>query len=645
MTSKSNTSSFLILVRIIGTLQTQNKQQGILFSVKQSHWQYIKQIKIQYSNKNKMKTKTIYFSTCLLLCLSIILSSMQMMAIDMTVYFIDSHGNPMAGGLLEYRDGNGFTFVTETSTGVFDITTDRSEIDLRLTYGPQREKVLDVPTSSDYTFQTKLITVELRNADGTLGCNGADVYFNAYGWKPFGTTGDDGLGCCQMELLSAVCTFKLEQPGCDCQKQCIDLDVTQTATFYANTVYLKNSFNVLLAGGTLEYREGGGNPWLPATESSTGVFNFTTTLPEVGLRMTYDDGRQTVTNVPTTAPYTFNTVLVTVELLKPDLTRGYDGGYSEFLGMTGWNTFGTTGDDGTGYVERQMLPVPFTFSMLYNGIIALVNRQDVGANPLVTFNTQNVCVELRDSNGDPVLDGGIVEYNAHGWQPFGTTGDSGPGVVCGDLLVAPQYCELNWRIFYECGRVVKTQNICNDPLVVFQTDLVTVEFYDFSQQLLDGGYVYHFNPCLDLYCFFGVTGDASTGVVTKELLPTWYWFKIEYNNLSDSIYNDVAVNNFVTFYESGLKSSLVDGNAITDIVNYPNPFNGNTTISFGMEENDNVTIEVYDISGRLIDVIYTGYLPKGNHKLNWDARDVEKGIYIVTCKNSTNISHRNMIRM
>jgi hypothetical protein len=592
-----------------------------------------------------MKTNENYFKLLLIICLTVFLTSLKMMAVDMTVYFIDSHGNPMAGGLLEYRDGNGFTFVTETSTGVFDITTDRSEIDLRLTYGPQREKVLDVPTSSSYTFQTKLITVELRNADGTLGCNGADVYFSAYGWNPFGTTGDDGLGCCQMELLSAVCTFKLEQPGCDCQKQCIDLDVTQTATFYTNTVYLKNSYSVNLAGGTLEYREAGGDPWLLATESSTGVFNFTTTKTDVSLRMTYDDGRQTVVNVPTTAPYTFKTVLVTVELLKPDLSRGYDGGYSEFLGMTNWNAFGTTGDDGTGYVERQMLPIPFTFSMRYNGIVALVNRQDVGSNPLVTFNTQNVCVQLLDSYGILGLDGGIVEYNAHGWQPFGTTGDFDPGIVCSDLLVSPQFCELNWRIYYECGRVVKTQNICVDPLVIFQTTLVTVEFYDLSNQLLNGGYVYHFNPCLDLYCFFGITGDVSTGVVTKELLPTWYWFKIEYNNMKDSIYNDVAVNPLIVFYESDLKSSGIDGNSFTNIVSYPNPFNTSATISFTLEESDHINIQMFDVNGKLVDVIYEGYLPEGNHKMKWDGYDFEKGMYIIRCNTSTGVFHKNIIKM
>ena len=176
------------------------------------------------------------------------------------------------------------------------------------------------------------------------------------------------------------------------------------------TVNLKDSNGNPLAGGTLEYREGGGSGWTTATESSTGVFTFLTNREKVGLRMTYDDGQQKVPNVPTTQAYDFQTVLVTVQLLKSDNTLGYDGGYVEYLGLTAWNAFGTTGDDGLGYVEREMLPIKFTFSMMYKGIVALVNRQDVGVNPLVTFNTRSVCVELRDSNGNLGLNNGHVYY-------------------------------------------------------------------------------------------------------------------------------------------------------------------------------------------------------------------------------------------
>jgi len=61
--------------------------------------------------------------------------------------------------------------------------------------------------------------------------------------------------------------------------------------------------------------------------------------------------------------------------------------------------------------------------------------------------------------------------------------------------------------------------------------------------------------------------------------------------------------------------------------NYPNPFNARTTICYTLNNISEVTIEIYDLLGRRIDMIDTGTQPAGEHQLSWNAGDLPSGIY------------------
>ena len=63
---------------------------------------------------------------------------------------------------------------------------------------------------------------------------------------------------------------------------------------------------------------------------------------------------------------------------------------------------------------------------------------------------------------------------------------------------------------------------------------------------------------------------------------------------------------------------------------YPNPFNPVTTIPYSIPEDvNNLKINIYDITGRLVDQIYNGNQTMGNHKLIWNASRYASGIYFV----------------
>jgi hypothetical protein len=82
--------------------------------------------------------------------------------------------------------------------------------------------------------------------------------------------------------------------------------------------------------------------------------------------------------------------------------------------------------------------------------------------------------------------------------------------------------------------------------------------------------------------------------------------------------------------------------------NFPNPFNPSTTISFGLKVAGNVSLRVYDVSGKLVRVMVEGERSARHYEEVWDGRDesgvpVASGMYFYELKGG-NYSHtRKMV--
>ncbi|MCK4695457.1 MAG: T9SS type A sorting domain-containing protein, partial [Candidatus Cloacimonetes bacterium] len=61
--------------------------------------------------------------------------------------------------------------------------------------------------------------------------------------------------------------------------------------------------------------------------------------------------------------------------------------------------------------------------------------------------------------------------------------------------------------------------------------------------------------------------------------------------------------------------------------NYPNPFNPETTISFSFPKSDNISLEIFNIKGQLVETLITDYREAGKHSIIWDAKNINSGIY------------------
>ena len=87
-------------------------------------------------------------------------------------------------------------------------------------------------------------------------------------------------------------------------------------------------------------------------------------------------------------------------------------------------------------------------------------------------------------------------------------------------------------------------------------------------------------------------------------------------------------------YTIGVMENVVFPASIVLSEAYPNPFNPTTSIEFGLSEEIDITVKVYDLSGREISVLADGKFSKGFHNLTWDASNQPSGIYFVTVSSS-----------
>ncbi|MCI0448505.1 MAG: SBBP repeat-containing protein [Chlorobi bacterium] len=152
-------------------------------------------------------------------------------------------------------------------------------------------------------------------------------------------------------------------------------------------------------------------------------------------------------------------------------------------------------------------------------------------------------------------------------------------------------------------------------------------------------------PCWEIYIY--VTGQ-STGVGTSnDFLTVRYsefgnqlWAN-RFNgpaNGNDAAYSISVRENYPIIYAAGSFANdygIVGiteerpGDVITSGISksYPNPFNPETRISFNVERESNVKIEVFDILGRTVATLVDKKLNSGYHSVSWNASGLNSGVY------------------
>lgn len=137
-----------------------------------------------------------------------------------------------------------------------------------------------------------------------------------------------------------------------------------------------------------------------------------------------------------------------------------------------------------------------------------------------------------------------------------------------------------------------------------------------------------FNGRVYVYTF---NGTNFTKQYEKSDLPTGAIRKISWTDIDRkngfAFHNGNTVRLFKRDTPLGISPVTENPKKYTLEQNYPNPFNPVTRIKFSIKNNSNVTLSVYDISGRKIMTLLNGFKNAGSHSVDFDGTGLSSGIY------------------
>ena len=91
--------------------------------------------------------------------------------------------------------------------------------------------------------------------------------------------------------------------------------------------------------------------------------------------------------------------------------------------------------------------------------------------------------------------------------------------------------------------------------------------------------------------------------------------------------------------------------AVTELIgNYPNPFNPETVIKYGLKTDTKVLLEIYNLRGQKVKTLINDYQSAGYHQATWNGRDktgkqTTSGVYFYKFKAGNYTEIKKMIMM
>ena len=62
---------------------------------------------------------------------------------------------------------------------------------------------------------------------------------------------------------------------------------------------------------------------------------------------------------------------------------------------------------------------------------------------------------------------------------------------------------------------------------------------------------------------------------------------------------------------------------------YPNPFNPVTNISFVVDKSSEISLKIFDVNGKLVQVVNPKTYQSGVHNIQWNASSLSSGMYFI----------------
>jgi len=118
------------------------------------------------------------------------------------------------------------------------------------------------------------------------------------------------------------------------------------------------------------------------------------------------------------------------------------------------------------------------------------------------------------------------------------------------------------------------------------------------------------------------------------------WLKVPEATIRNILFDDF---NYLPLFRDSLVTGLEDPRVDSaDLINYPNPANERTQISF-RSMGGHTDLTVYTITGQKVSTLIDKQIPKGAHSLLYETKNLKQGIYLIKIRNNGKLSSRKMM--
>ncbi|MFY0643529.1 MAG: hypothetical protein JXR19_03615, partial [Bacteroidia bacterium] len=371
-------------------------------------------------------------------------------------------------------------------------------------------------TADEVAFVTVTTTVSLKTSGGSTLSGGTFKHYQN-GWS--GSIAANTA----VELLPGNHTFKMWYNNGTQQLSSQSISGTSDEVAFVTVttlVSLEDCSNNDLSGGTFKHYQNG---WSASVAANTSV----ELLPgNHTFKMWFNNGTQQLSSQSISGPS--DEVLFTAT----QVNISYSGTVKHY--QNGWGTYS---------FGKFLLPGNYTFKFDNTSVPLTING--------CTFTYSAVIVKLISSTSAPIA-GGIASAYQGGWNTLGTTNAAGQVLA----LLSGTPGNVTFRMNYQGKSVNMTQNVSTNSVVVFQTELVSMELLASNgTTVLTGGAIF--------YSSGWKTFGSGTTTTSMELLPATYTFRVSYGGASVQKNQNVGSDPAVVFQTELVSMELLASDGTT----------------------------------------------------------------------------------
>jgi len=169
----------------------------------------------------------------------------------------------------------------------------------------------------------------------------------------------------------------------------------------------------------------------------------------------------------------------------------------------------------------------------------------------------------------------------------------------------------------------------NMSLLVLCEEIPEGEIRVYSNDLLVGSGVIQNGKCGIAVWGDDLTSEPIDGAITGNVMSMKLFlenveYEVQFNILKG---NGLYETDDFQVMEVSKVSTIPEEFGISS--SYPNPFNSSTTVTYNILETGQISLSLYDLTGRLVTDLLSGEIAAGQHTLTIDGADLTSGVYVL----------------